>query len=111
VRKAATIRGMAHITGGGLTDNVPRILPDGLSAEIDCTSWRIPPVFQFLHAAGKVDTEEMYRVFNMGIGFMLMVRRKDEEAALKALKTARAGARVIGRIAEGDRRVELNGLR
>ena len=68
-----TIRGMAHITGGGFPDNIPRVLPDGVDVVIDRASWRIPPVFEFIQREGRVDREEMYRVFNMGIGMVLVV--------------------------------------
>ncbi len=99
------IRGMSHITGGGLVDNIPRTLPEGLCAKIDRDTWRVPPVFRFIGEQGRVDTEEMYRVFNMGIGFVIAVRSKDVEAALKLSKQHRAGARVIGEIAKGKKQI------
>ncbi|MFN2165901.1 MAG: phosphoribosylformylglycinamidine cyclo-ligase, partial [Anaerolineae bacterium] len=79
------IRGLAHITGGGLVDNIPRILPKGLFAEIDRDAWTIPPVFKFIALAGSVSGREMYRVFNMGIGMVIIVRDRDAETALKVL--------------------------
>lgn len=110
LRKRVRVRGMAHITGGGLVDNVPRILPPSVSAEINCKSWRVPPVFPFIETAGKVEAVEMHRVFNMGIGFVVIVRGKDEAVALDALKKARAGATVIGRIVKGDGSVALQNV-
>ena len=71
--KVMRISGMAHITGGGFYDNIPRILPDGTHVEIDKTSWKVPPLFSFIGDTGKVDIDEMYRVFNMGIGYVIIV--------------------------------------
>ena len=67
------ITGMAHITGGGFQDNIPRVLPKAVTAEIDRTTWPVPTIFNFIERQGKVDHDEMYRVFNMGIGFVLIV--------------------------------------
>ncbi len=96
------VRGMAHITGGGLIDNVPRVLPEGCSARIDRSAWKVPEVFEFIASQAEVDDEEMFRVFNMGIGFVVMVRPGDADQAMKILKGYRAKPRCIGRIAEGD---------
>jgi phosphoribosylformylglycinamidine cyclo-ligase len=93
---------MAHITGGGLIDNIPRILPAGVSAVIQRGSWRVPPVFTFIQEAGKVADDEMHRVFNMGVGFMIVVRQKDVDSAMATLKASRAGARLIGQISKGN---------
>ncbi|MBN2302657.1 MAG: phosphoribosylformylglycinamidine cyclo-ligase [Lentisphaerae bacterium] len=101
------IQGMAHITGGGLLDNIPRILPSETRAVIDCSSWRVPNLFRFIQQNGKVDEREMYRVFNMGIGFVLFVREKDAVNALAALKPYRCGATLIGKVETGSRRVVL----
>ena len=105
LRRAVKIRGMAHITGGGLVDNVPRVLPEGTSARIDRTAWSVPTVFRFIQEAGGVDTDEMYRVFNMGIGFVVIVRKREAERSLEILR--RSGGRPvrIGEIVEGRRRV------
>ena len=67
------VTGMAHITGGGFPDNIPRVLPKAVTAEIDRTTWPVPTIFNFIERQGKVDHDEMYRVFNMGIGFVLIV--------------------------------------
>ena len=71
--KEFPIKGIAHITGGGITENLPRIFPQGVRARIDRTAWTIPPIFQALSRLGEVEREEMYRVFNMGIGLILVV--------------------------------------
>ena len=92
------VKGMAHITGGGITENVPRILRDELTARIDAGAWTLPPLFQWLQQAGNVDMQEMYRVFNCGIGMAVVVSAEDAEVA--AAKLAAAGETVhrIGRI-------------
>ena len=107
--KKVKVHGMAHITGGGLVDNVPRVLPDGLSAVIDRDSWTVPTLFQFIQEAGKVDREEMYRVFNMGIGYVYMVRAKDLDASMKILKAQRARPVVIGQVEKGSDPVRFTG--
>ncbi len=106
--ESVPVRGMAHITGGGVYDNIPRILPDGTTAAIDTTAWRVPPIFTFIAEHGKVDRDEMYRVFNMGIGFVIVVRGKDADTAMKTLRELRTGAKLIGKIEAGDRKVILS---
>ena len=103
VRRRVRVHAMAHITGGGLVDNVPRVLPAGLEAAIDRSTWTVPPVFRFIAEAGGIDPDEMYRVFNMGIGFVLMVRNRDAAATLAALKAARCPGAVIGELRRGPR--------
>ena len=73
LERKVKISGMAHITGGGFPDNIPRVLPKATAAEIDRTTWPVPTIFNFIERQGKVDHDEMYRVFNMGIGFVLIV--------------------------------------
>lgn len=96
------IHGMAHITGGGLVDNVPRILPENVDAVFDRSTWETPAIFQFIEEAGQVDHEEMYRVFNMGIGMIVFVRAEDADAAVKQLEATEANPIVIGRVEAGD---------
>jgi phosphoribosylformylglycinamidine cyclo-ligase len=100
------VKGLAHITGGGITDNLPRILPEGRLALIERRSWQTPPLFRFLAEAGDVRDEEMLRAFNMGIG---MIAATDERSAPVVLNLIREhggeGSVVIGRIAEGERGV------
>ncbi len=101
------IRGMSHITGGGLIDNLPRMLPDGLDAVIDLTSWKVPHVFQFMQEKGGVDPEEMFRVFNMGIGYVIAVRDKDAARAVDALAEAKQKPVCLGIIDEGNGKVRF----
>jgi phosphoribosylformylglycinamidine cyclo-ligase len=79
------VQGIAHITGGGLTENLPRALPAGLSARIEPDSWDIPPLFRLMQQRGGVSDAEMRRVFNMGIGMVVIVKRAQSEAALSLL--------------------------
>ena len=90
------IRGLAHITGGGLVDNLPRVLPKNCDAVIETRSWRVPPIFKFIGAEGNIDCVEMYQVFNMGIGMAVIVGQRDVLKAQRILH-----ARVIGRIERG----------
>lgn len=96
------IRGMAHITGGGLIDNIPRILPKDTCAMIDRTSWETPALFKFLKDRGGIEREEMYRVFNMGIGYVIIVAKDDLNSAMAALRSAKAKPTMIGHIATGE---------
>ncbi len=105
--KRVTIRGMAHITGGGFPDNVVRVLPKKVDAVFDRSAWTVPPVFRFLQERGRVDRDEMYRVFNMGIGLVIVVRPADKTAALAALNQAKAQPVVIGGVEKGSGSVRL----
>ncbi len=99
------IRGLAHITGGGLIDNVPRILPEGTAARIVRGSWPVPPLFSAIGRLGNVAEDEMYRTFNMGIGMVVIVEQDRAAAFELALQAAGEGCRRIGEIVPGDRRV------
>ncbi|NCC51919.1 MAG: phosphoribosylformylglycinamidine cyclo-ligase [Spartobacteria bacterium] len=101
------VSGMAHITGGGLYDNIPRILPEGLCAQIDRATWKTPPLFAFLEEAGRVDHEEMYRVFNMGIGYVLAVPAKEADTAMTILRKKKAQPILIGKMIRGNQPVQL----
>ncbi|MEI6515685.1 MAG: phosphoribosylformylglycinamidine cyclo-ligase [bacterium] len=105
--KTVKVRGMAHITGGGFPDNVPRVLPPTVNAVFDRASWKLPEVYQFIQRVGKVDREEMYRVFNMGIGMVVVVRKQDVEKSLAILKKAGEKPVLIGFIEKGNRQVRL----
>jgi phosphoribosylformylglycinamidine cyclo-ligase len=96
------IHGLAHITGGGLIDNLPRVLPRNCDAVIETQSWRVPAIFEFLQHHGKVDRMEMYQVFNMGIGMVAIVAEKNADKAMSILK-----ARRIGRIERGTGQARL----
>jgi phosphoribosylformylglycinamidine cyclo-ligase len=91
------IRGLAHITGGGLIDNLPRVLPPICDALIETKSWPVPPIFAFLEQHGKIDRSEMYQVFNMGIGMVAIVSEKDSGQARRMLKAFRIGTIVKGK--------------
>jgi phosphoribosylformylglycinamidine cyclo-ligase len=102
VRAKVKLKGMAHITGGGLIDNIPRVLPGKVDAEIQLGAWPIPSLFKVLASAAHIGNDELYQVFNMGIGMVLIVAAKD------AARTVRlTGGKVIGRIVKGSRRVIL----
>lgn len=96
--KQVDIHAMAHITGGGLPGNLPRVLPNGTRARIDTASWQWPALFKFLQLQGNVDTYEMYRTFNCGVGMVIAVSEADSEQALAQLKAAGETAWVIGKI-------------
>lgn len=91
----SSIKGMAHITGGGLVDNVPRILPEGLAARFDSNSWSIPPIFELIQRKGKVARDEMYHVFNMGIGMVVVCSVDNVGNITKALPKAKVIGEVI----------------
>ena len=97
------IKGMAHITGGGITENVPRILPHGTAAVVDTAAWAVPPVFRWLQQGGQVPLADMLRTFNMGLGLIIVTARDKAEPLMEEL-AARGGrdARVVGRIVAGD---------
>jgi len=99
-----TINGIAHITGGGLVDNISRILPQGLTANICKGCWQVPPIFTLLKKYGNISDEEMLRTFNNGIGMVLMVNPDDEEEILLRLKALQEKAMTIGEIEARDRR-------
>jgi len=106
IRQVVPIKGLAHITGGGFPDNLPRILPEDVAVVLERNAWEVPPLFQLIEREGNVDHDEMYRVFNMGMGMVVFVAPDQADAALAA---AGAGARIIGRaVAQtGDQRVTL----
>jgi phosphoribosylformylglycinamidine cyclo-ligase len=102
---AHLVKGMAHITGGGITENLPRVLPEGSAAEIDTRTWTVPPIFRFLQAHGQIATGEMFRAFNMGIGLIVVCTRENVDRAVAILE--RSGERPVslGQIIAGDRGV------
>jgi len=104
------IKGMAHITGGGIPGNLIRILPEGCQARIDVSSWRIPRIFDFIQKAGNIESEEMFKVFNMGIGLILVVPKGDVEKIKRNLQISGEKVFRIGEIVSGKREVKLLGL-
>ena len=107
LREVCEIKGLAHITGGGLPANVLRILPDECVAHIRKGTWEIPPIFSFLQAKGAVEEEEMYRVFNMGIGMVVVLSPDDVDAALSSLSASGESAYLIGEVAAGEKGVQV----
>lgn len=96
----ANIHAMAHITGGGLTENLPRVLPENLAAQIDTSSWVLPEVFQWLQKGGNIETLEMYRTFNCGVGFILVIPADKAEQAMSELSASGETVWKIGEIIE-----------
>ncbi|MEM0946231.1 MAG: phosphoribosylformylglycinamidine cyclo-ligase [Pseudomonadota bacterium] len=100
--RSGTLRAAAHITGGGLTENLPRVLPDGLGASVDLSAWRLPPIFAWLMAQGGLDETELLRTFNAGIGMVLVVAQQTAEAA-RALLTEHGETVIpLGRVTKGE---------
>jgi phosphoribosylformylglycinamidine cyclo-ligase len=99
------VKGLVHITGGGLVENIPRVLQDGLTAVLDAASWTLPPLFQWLQQHGGVADAEMHRVFNCGIGMTVIVAKENADAAFAQLQAAGETVYRIGEIrarAEGE---------
>lgn len=92
------VKGMAHITGGGLLENIPRVLPQNVVAELDGKSWHTPKLFDWLRTMGNVEQQEMYRTFNCGIGMAVIVAAADAPAAIEQLKAAGETVWAIGKI-------------
>ncbi len=99
------VSAMAHITGGGITENLPRVLPRGVAAVIEMGSWQVPPIFEHLQQLGNVPQDEMLRTFNMGLGMLLVVPSKKFKKAQTVLERAGEKAFTVGRIVKGDRKV------
>ena len=107
--RPGTIHGMAHITGGGLQENIIRVVPDGLGLVIDASSWKLPPVFEWLQREGKVPREEMWRTFNCGIGFSVILAPADVAGVQAALAQSGLSSWTIGEVVEAadDKRVRI----
>ena len=105
---ADVVNGMAHITGGGITDNLPRILPKGMGALVDLASWQVPPLFEHLQKLGNVEQDEMLRTFNMGIGLIAVISAEKIKKAKAILNRANERHCIIGRIVRGERKVSYN---
>jgi phosphoribosylformylglycinamidine cyclo-ligase len=105
---AEVVSGMAHITGGGITENLPRILPKGMGALVDLASWTVPPLFEHLQALGNVAQDEMLRTFNMGIGLIAVIPAEKIKKAKAILNRANERHCIIGRVVRGERKVSYN---
>jgi phosphoribosylformylglycinamidine cyclo-ligase len=99
------IKGLAHITGGGLTDNIPRILPEGTAVEIDKGSWPVLPIFKLMQEIGNVSEAEMYRTFNMGVGMVVVTSAADQAVVESNLQQQGAAVYQIGRVNKGEKEV------
>ena len=95
------VKGLAHITGGGITENLPRTLPEGCAAEVELKAWEIPPIFQVIARRGGIARDEMLRAFNMGIGLMIVCSAGDVNAVLEQTRSVEPGAAAIGRVIAG----------
>ncbi|WP_339312663.1 phosphoribosylformylglycinamidine cyclo-ligase [Paenibacillus sp. FSL M7-0896] len=103
------VKGMAHITGGGFIENIPRVLPEHVNVEINYGSWPIQPVFSLMQSKGQVSNRDMFTTFNMGVGLVLVVAEADGERALELLKASGEEAYRIGTVTEGERIVTFTG--
>ncbi|MBV6519473.1 MAG: phosphoribosylformylglycinamidine cyclo-ligase [Candidatus Brocadia sp.] len=99
------IKGIAHITGGGLRDNIPRILPEGCSVTLERKEWDVPKIFKIIQDVGEITDQEMFHVFNMGIGMVLVVPESEVKKVLNTLKYAKEPGIVIGEVTRGDNRI------
>jgi phosphoribosylformylglycinamidine cyclo-ligase len=100
------VKGLAHITGGGITENVPRILPEGCAADVDLQSWSVPPIFRLLQERGGIARDEMFRAFNMGVGLVIVCAPRDAQRAINMLVMAgEPNAFRLGFVVSGDRTV------
>ena len=109
--KSVDVKALCHITGGGLLENLPRVIPAGASAVIDTGSWQWPPIFDWLQGAGNVDTREMYRTFNCGVGMVVCVAKAEAEAVLAGLQASGETAWRLGSIEQdAEQAVVLSGL-
>jgi phosphoribosylformylglycinamidine cyclo-ligase len=101
------VKGLAHITGGGFIDNIPRVLPRHCDVELRQGSWEVPPIFQFLRAKGGVDEADLYQVFNMGIGMTVIVAADQAEAALRFIRAQKQTAWLIGGVVPGTGKARI----
>jgi len=101
------IKGIAHITGGGFIENIPRTIPEGLKAVINTKSYKVPPIFRLMQRLGNIEDKEMYNTFNMGIGLVLVVSKKDGEAIMEELSALGESPVLLGSIAKGEGGITL----
>lgn len=108
LKEKIKIKGMVHVTGGGFYENIPRILPDNLDAIINKGSWEIPEIFKKIQEAGGINEKEMFRTFNMGIGYIIVVKENDKEEALDILSDSGENPVLLGKIITGKNQVNFN---
>jgi phosphoribosylformylglycinamidine cyclo-ligase len=109
VSRIVNIKGMVHVTGGGITDNLPRTLPDSLAVHVDLNAFEALPIFRYMQETGNVEQSEMLRTFNCGLGFLVIVSDEEKERALDALTQALEQPKAIGTITRGDGKVSYSG--
>lgn len=102
VLEAVAVKGMVHVTGGGFIENIPRVLPEGMGVDITLGAWDMPKVFPFMQESGDIEIREMYKTFNMGIGFIMIVDASDVEAVQTAVEAAGEKAFVIGQVTDQE---------
>ena len=102
------VKAMAHITGGGLVENIPRVLPENVSVELVKKSWKVNSIFSLIQKLGNIADDEMYRVFNMGIGFVIIANGNDVNGVLKKLAKYPFKSQIIGKVVDGNKKVILN---
>jgi phosphoribosylformylglycinamidine cyclo-ligase len=102
---AGLVKGMAHITGGGITENLPRTLPEGCAAEVDRRAWDVPQIFRYIEDRGGIGEDEMFRAFNMGIGLIVVCAAEDRSRVVEMLTAVREQPVVIGKVTTGARKV------
>src|SRR5206468_4822930 len=107
--QAGDIKGLAHITGGGLLENIPRVLPDSCHAVVDATYWELPPIFALLQQAGRIAPQEMARTFNCGIGMAVIVTAQEADSVSSRLREVNEQVFEIGRIEKGPRGCTVSG--
>src|SRR5690606_2176892 len=107
--KQVDIKGLAHITGGGFIENIPRVLPANVNADIRLGSWPIPPIFSLLEREGGLTHDDLYRTFNMGIGMIAIVSEEQADAAVRAAEAAGEAVYRIGTVTDGAKEVSFSG--
>ena len=105
--KEVDIKGMCHITGGGFVENIPRVIPDGLCADIDTNNVNVLPIFDLIASEGDIDRLEMFSTFNMGIGFVTVVSKDDAKKAVKVLEEIGEKPVVLGKVIKGEEKIKL----
>jgi phosphoribosylformylglycinamidine cyclo-ligase len=105
------VKALAHVTGGGFFDNIPRSLPEGVGVEVERGSWPVPPIFRLIRQLGGISEEEMHRVFNMGVGMTLIVAPDQVEAVCAHLRGSGCPPSTVGRVVPGERQVKIVGMR
>jgi phosphoribosylformylglycinamidine cyclo-ligase len=105
--KTFTIKGMSNITGGGIYEKLPRMLPEGIKAEVKTSSWAPPAIFKLIADAGKIPSRDMYNTFNMGVGMDVIVPAEQADAALRILKECGEDAYIVGEVKESEEKICL----